>query len=234
MNIIITGAGTGIGRDTALFLSESNEHKIIAISRNRKNLEKLSADAALANISSQIQTVVFDIVNDDIDTLTGIIESFGTLDVLINNAGGLIRKGFNELEENDWTEMLQSNLLGHVRIIKAVAKYMGRDTVGHIVNIGSMGGVQGTMKFPGLSAYTAAKSALANLTEALAVEFGDLNIHVNYLALGAVETEMFRQAFPGMSAQQTSRKIAEFIGNFSTNGQKYFNGKIIPVSISTP
>lgn len=234
MNIIITGAGSGIGRDIALYLCESTEHKIIAISRNARNLEKLSEDAAIVNYSSQLHPLVFDIVNTEMNPLLKMIDSIGNIDILINNAGGLIRKNFFELEETDWADMIQRNLLGHIRMIKTVAKYMGKSSVGHIVNIGSMGGVQGTMKFPGLSAYTAAKSALANLTEALAVEFSDLNIHVNYLALGAVETEMFRQAFPGMSAQQTSRKIAEFIGNFSTNGHKYFNGKIIPVSISTP
>ena len=104
----------------------------------------------------------------------------------------------------------------------------------HVVNIGSMGGVQGSVKFPGLSIYSASKAALATLTECLAAEYPDKNIYFNCLALGAVQTEMFDEAFPGYKAPLTADEAAEFITDFALNGYKYFNGKIIPVSLSIP
>ena len=111
---------------------------------------------------------------------------------------------------------------------------MGKVNRGHIVNISSMGGFQGSMKFDGMSAYSAIKASMANLTESLAVEFKERNISVNCLALGSVDTEMFRTAFPGYDATTTPTAMAEFLVDFSLKGQLYFNGKILPMAVSTP
>ena len=108
------------------------------------------------------------------------------------------------------------------------------NTNSHIVNIGSMGGFQGSAKFKGLSLYSAAKGAVAVLTESMAEEFKERGIKVNALALGAVQTEMLASAFPGYKAPLTAGQMAEFIADFALNGHKYFNGKILPVSLSTP
>lgn len=105
---------------------------------------------------------------------------------------------------------------------------------GHIVNISSMGGFQGSVKFPGLSAYSASKGALAILTECLAEELKDKNIKVNCLALGSSQTEMFEAAFPGMQAGTLAFEMGRYVADFALNGSKYFNGKIIPVSNTTP
>ena len=110
---------------------------------------------------------------------------------------------------------------------------MGKKNKTHIINIGSYGGFQGSTKFSGLSAYSSSKAALANLTECLAEEFKNFNIAVNCLALGAVQTEMFQKAFPGFSAQSTPGQMAQFIADFALNGHKYFNWKIIPVTVSS-
>jgi NAD(P)-dependent dehydrogenase (short-subunit alcohol dehydrogenase family) len=111
---------------------------------------------------------------------------------------------------------------------------MGKKNKAHIVNISSMGGFQGTSKFPGLSAYSSSKAALSGLTECLAEELKDKNIAVNCLAIGAVQTEMLAKAFPGYKAPLSAKQMAEFICNFSLTGHLYFNGKIIPVSSTTP
>jgi NAD(P)-dependent dehydrogenase (short-subunit alcohol dehydrogenase family) len=97
-----------------------------------------------------------------------------------------------------------------------------------------MGGIQGSAKFPGLSLYSAAKGAVAVLTEAMAEELKERGISVNCLAFGAVQTEMLARAFPGYQAPINPDQIANFVADFCINGQKYFNGKILPVSISTP
>jgi NAD(P)-dependent dehydrogenase (short-subunit alcohol dehydrogenase family) len=104
----------------------------------------------------------------------------------------------------------------------------------HIVNISSMGGYQGTSKYPGLSYYSASKAALAILSECLAVEFRELGIKVNCLALGSVQTEMFSEAFPGHRASVSAEDMGEFIAEFALTGHKVFNGKILPVAISNP
>ena len=104
----------------------------------------------------------------------------------------------------------------------------------HVVNITSMGGFQGSAKFGGLSFYSASKAALGNLTECLAEELGEEGFRVNALALGSVQTEMLAEAFPGYKAPLNPGQMAGFIEWFTLEGAVYFNGKILPVSVSTP
>ena len=103
----------------------------------------------------------------------------------------------------------------------------------HIVNISSIGGINGSSKFPGLSSYSSSKGALNILTEVLAVEF-DKGPFVNSLSLGAVQTPMLELAFPDYKAPTTPEEMAIFIYNFSTASPIMFNGKVIPVSTSNP
>jgi len=105
---------------------------------------------------------------------------------------------------------------------------------GHVVNISSMGGVQGSVKFAGLSAYSSSKGALITLTELLAEEYKEHGPSFNVLALGAVQTEMLEEAFPGYKPPMLAIEMAEYIVDFSLNGQKYYNGKLLQVANSTP
>ena len=156
------------------------------------------------------------------------------IDILINNAGLLIHKPFTDLTEDDWLKMFHVNLMGHIKVIRKTAPFMGKNSRGHIINISSMGGIQGSVKFKGMSAYSAFKGALANLTESLAVEFEEKNISVNCLAPGSVDTEMFRECFPGYKASISADEVADFILDFCLKGHLYFNGKILPMATSTP
>jgi NAD(P)-dependent dehydrogenase (short-subunit alcohol dehydrogenase family) len=97
-----------------------------------------------------------------------------------------------------------------------------------------MGGFQGSAKYKGLSYYSASKAAIACLTECLAKEFSEYGIRVNCLALGAVQTEMLDEAFPGYKAPVNAKQMAEFVSGFALNGHKFFNGKILPVAIGNP
>jgi NAD(P)-dependent dehydrogenase (short-subunit alcohol dehydrogenase family) len=104
----------------------------------------------------------------------------------------------------------------------------------HIVNISSMGGFQGSAKFPGLSAYSVSKGALSILTEALSTEFASKDIRVNALCLGAVQTEMFEEAFPGFKAPLSAEEMGHYIADFALTAHRFYNGKILPVSLEDP
>jgi NAD(P)-dependent dehydrogenase (short-subunit alcohol dehydrogenase family) len=104
----------------------------------------------------------------------------------------------------------------------------------HILNISSMGGFQGSMKFAGLSAYSTSKAALCSFTELFSEEYKETKLAMNCLCLGAVQTEMLQEAFPGYEAPTTPDQMAVFIVDFALNGNRFFKGKILPVSLSTP
>ncbi|BAU53430.1 SDR family NAD(P)-dependent oxidoreductase [Mucilaginibacter gotjawali] len=234
MNIIITGASSGVGFEAALELILSGKHKVIALARSQEKLERLLEIAHGLNPDAEIYALAFDIVHDDYADLKSFIKSNfdNHVDILINNAGVLINKPFKALEEMDFIEMLQSNFIGHVRIIQALVDLMPEGS--HIVNIGSMGGFQGSAKFAGLSAYSASKAALHTLTECLAVELAGQQIKVNCLAIGSAQTEMLEKAFPGYESPVMAFEMGKYIADFAITGHRFYNGKVLPVAASTP
>lgn len=234
MNIIITGASSGVGFEAVLELILSGKHKVIALARSQDKLEKLLEIAKGLNPDCEIYAIAFDIVHDDYAGLQQFIASNfdNRVDVLVNNAGVLINKPFKDLLETDFVEMLQSNYIGHVRIIQSLLQFMGDGS--HIVNIGSMGGYQGSVKFPGLLAYSASKAALHSLTECLAQELAEQGIKVNCLALGSAQTEMLEQAFPGYDSPVMAFEMGKYIADFAVTGHRFFNGKVLPVALGTP
>ncbi len=234
-NIIITGASSGIGFEAVLDLTANKENKVIALARSADKLRKLhEISSSLNHDGGTLYPAQFDIVFDNYpESLVPFIQSkFDKVDILINNAGALINKPFMETSLEDVSQMFQSNFLGHVQMIQHIVPLMKES--GHIVNISSMGGFQGSSKFPGLSAYSASKGALAILTECLAEELKDKNIKVNCLALGSSQTEMFEAAFPGAQAGTLAFEMGRYIAEFAQNGHKYYNGKILPVANTTP
>ena len=234
MNIIITGASSGVGFEAALELSLSGNHKVIALARSQDKLERLLKIAHELTPGAVIFALAFDIVHDDYAALLQFINNNfdNKVDVLINNAGALINKPFSELLETDFVEMLQSNFIGHVRIIQALVPLMAPNS--HIVNIGSMGGFAGSAKFPGLAAYSSSKAALHTLTECLAQELAEKEIKVNCLALGSAQTEMLEKAFPGYQSPVMAFEMGKYIADFSLTGHRFFNGKVLPVAVTTP
>ncbi|MGN6178028.1 MAG: SDR family NAD(P)-dependent oxidoreductase [Mucilaginibacter sp.] len=234
MNIIITGASSGVGFEAAIELAASGKHKIIALARSQDKLERLLEIVNSLSPDTKIYAIAFDIVHDDYSGLLQFIAANfdNRVDVLINNAGMLVNKPFTELSETDFVEMLQSNYIGHVRIIQAMLGLMPAGS--HILNIGSMGGFQGSAKFVGLSAYSASKAALHNLTECLAQELSGKDIRVNCLALGSAQTEMLEKAFPGYQSPVMAFEMGKYIADFAITGHNFFNGKILPVALSNP
>jgi NAD(P)-dependent dehydrogenase (short-subunit alcohol dehydrogenase family) len=234
MNIIITGASSGVGFEAVIELILSGNHKVIALARSQDKLERLLEIANGLNPDCQLYALTFDIVHDDYEGLLQFIKANfdNRVDILVNNAGVLVNKPFMELQETDFVEMLQSNFIGHVRIIQALLPLVPGG--GHIVNIGSMGGYQGSAKFPGLAAYSASKSALHTLTECLAQELAGQDIKVNCLALGSAQTEMLEKAFPGYESPVLAFEMGKYVADFALTGHRFFNGKVLPVAVSTP
>lgn len=237
MNIIVTGAGKGIGYELVKFLSTSSDNTIFAVSRNQVNLEKLKKECFELNSSSKINILSFDLcdlINEEGLFIDKIIKYAAHIDILVNNAGYLHNEPFDTIDKDEIKKMMDINFLAPAFLIRELSPVLGKNGTSHIVNIGSMGGIQGSSKYKGLSVYSAAKSALAVLTECLSVEYKDRNVYFNCLSLGAVETEMFREAFPECKAPVSASEIVPFIADFALNGYKYFRGKILPVSISNP
>lgn len=224
MNIVVTGAGKGIGLELVKVFVE-NEHNTVAISRNISNLEKIN--------SKFLIPVSFDLISDDYNKLSSIINSnLSSVDILINNAGLLINKPFQDLTDDDFDNVFNTNVKAAFKLTQLLFPFFNKES--HIVNISSIGGVQGSSKFPGLSLYSASKGAISILTECLAEELKESKISVNALALGAVQTEMLAEAFPEYKAPLSATDMAKYIYDFALTGNKYYNGKILPVSISTP
>ena len=224
-NIIITGTSRGIGFELAQLFANNN-YNVLALSRNAEPLKKL----ALKNIS----TLSVDLSNDnDLQKITSFIsENWKSVDIVIHNAGKLINKPFKELTTTDFLEVYKVNVFAVAELTRQLLPYLKKGS--HVVNISSIGGVQGSMKFPGLAAYSSSKGALLTLTEMLAEEYKEEGISFNVLALGAVQTEMLEEAFPGYQAPVTSKDMAGYIYNFALTGNKFYNGKILEVSSTTP
>ncbi len=229
MNVIITGASKGIGYEVCKkFLQDSN-NKVIGISRSSNSFN----DSPVFK-GENFRHFKLDLINTNFKkTLIPILtEEYKKIDIIINNAGLLINKPFPELSDNDFDSLFDLNIKSIFRLVRDLVPLLTNGS--HIVNISSMGGYQGSAKFKGLSLYSASKGALSILSECMAEELYDKGICSNTLAIGAVQTDMLSQAFPGYKAPLTPMEMAEFIYSFAITGNKYFNGKILPVSISTP
>lgn len=223
-NIVVLGCSRGIGYEAVKFIAEHTDHNVIALSRNVSSLEGLK----------NVDAYSFDLNSDNVrEELTAILKNYKQLDVLINNAGTLVNKAFLDLSQEDIATSYQTNIVGIMAATQAFVAHVGEGAA-HILNISSVGGIQGSVKFAGLSAYSTSKAALVSFTELFAEEFKDTAIDMNCLCLGAVQTEMLAQAFPGYEAPISATKMAKYIVEFSLTGNEYYKGKILPVSMSTP
>ena len=229
MNIIVNGGTRGIGKEVVTFLAQDIHNQIIVTGRSEKSLTDLSE--SFRNVKKYtLDMAVFESQGKKfIDFVSSV---FTNIDILINIAGTLINKDFLETSLTEGKLIMEINFFGPAALIKALKPLMAINS--HIVNISSMGGFQGSVKYRGLSYYSASKAALACLTECLAYEFSENRINVNCLALGAVQTEMLNEAFPGYKAPVDPKDMAEFISGFALKGHKFFNGKILPVAVGNP
>ncbi|WP_299127234.1 SDR family oxidoreductase [uncultured Winogradskyella sp.] len=224
-NIIITGTSRGIGFEL-VHLFANQGHNVLALSRNAQPVNNLHFE--------NINSFAFDLCEKaDYKSVEDFIsEEWKHVDILINNAGMLLNKPFSETNFEDFEQVYKTNVFGVSELTRVVLPYIKPN--GHIVTISSMGGIQGSVKFPGLSAYSSSKGAVITLTELLAEEYKETGPQFNVLALGAVQTEMLKEAFPDYEAPTTAKEMASYICDFALTGNKYYNGKVLQVSNSTP
>lgn len=223
--IIVTGASRGIGFELVKLFAKAGHH-VLALSRNEQPVASLKY--------SNVTSISCDLcVKEDFQKVTDFISStWEQVDVLINNAGKLIHKPFKEMTSNEFEAVYKVNVFGVAEMTKTILPFMPKE--GHVVTISSMGGVQGSVKFPGLSAYSSSKGAVITLTELLAEEYKENGPSFNVLAIGAVQTEMLAAAFPEYKAPLSALQMAEYIYDFALKGNQYYNGKVLQVSNSTP
>lgn len=224
-NIVITGTSRGIGFELAKQFAEAGNN-VLALSRNTEPLKSFN--------HKNITTISVDLSqNSDIKKAVDFIKSeWKQVDVLINNAGKLINKPFTDLTSDDFLSVYQVNVFAVAELTKNLIPFLQKGS--HVVTISSMGGIQGSLKFPGLAAYSSAKGAVITLSELLAEEYKEQQISFNVLALGAVQTEMLEEAFPGYKAPISAENMASYIYNFALTGNSVYNGKVLQVSSTNP
>ena len=223
-NIIITGTSIGIGYELALQFANAG-HQVLAISRNtpqtlmeHPNVSCLSLDISVAEDLIQVEKFI--------------AQTWKKVDVLLHNAGSLLHKPFDQISTEEFQSIYKVNVFAVAELTKICIPFMQKGS--HVVTISSMGGIQGSMKFAGLAAYSSSKGAVITLSEVLAEEYKERGIGFNVLALGAVNTEMLQEAFPGYEAPISAKEMADYIFNFALTGNAYYNGKVLQVSSSTP
>ncbi|MEL4455820.1 SDR family NAD(P)-dependent oxidoreductase [Lutimonas vermicola] len=225
--ILVTGASRGIGLELIKQFSDAG-HQVLALSRNTERIDALKSKfKQLSAIQTEITTA------KGIEAVADFVgKKWGLVDVVIHNAGALLHKPFKETTVEDFIKIYQVNVFAVAELTRKLDAFLAKGS--HVVAISSMGGIQGSMKFAGLSAYSSSKGAVITLMELLAEEYKDRGISFNALALGAVQTEMLKEAFPDYEAPVTAADMAQYIMEFGLNGNKLFNGKVLQVSNSTP
>lgn len=224
--ILVVGASRGIGKAIVHRLAGMEGYRILAFARNTERMKTNFAQY------DNVEIFGLDLSKSDVrESIENLIDHVEKIDFMINNAGALVNKPFTELTNNDISYCYNVNVIGVMHAVQACVPKMKS---AHIVNISSIGGFQGSVKFPGLAAYSTSKAALCSFTELFAEEYKDSDIKMNCLCLGAVQTEMLEEAFPGYQAPVSAEKMAEYIVDFTLRSHEWMNGKIIPVSLSTP
>ena len=223
-NIIVTGASRGIGFELVNYFASKN-YQILALSRNL---------ATLKNAPNNVITLEADItIEKDLAKVNQYLsDNWKQVDILINNAGKLAHKPFLKTTYQDFLEVYNVNVFAIAELTKICLPFMKNNS--HAIAISSIGGIQGSVKFAGLSAYSSSKGAVITLYELLAEEYREKGVAFNTLALGAVQTEMLAEAFPDYQAPITAKEMADYIANFALTGNKVYNGKVLQVSSSTP
>jgi len=226
-NVVITGTSRGIGYELVKYFSEKG-HNVLALTRNREKIDLLQ------KTHNNIAALEVEITQEkDLKAIKNFIESsWKKVDILIHNAGKLLHKPFFKTTIDDFINVYKVNVFAVAELTKVVLPFLHKGS--HVVTISSMGGVQGSLKFAGLSAYSSSKGAIITLMELLAEEYKESGIIFNTLALGAVQTEMLSHAFPNFKASVTANEMSKYIADFALNGNKVYNGKVLPVSNSTP
>lgn len=184
---IVTGANKGIGKDLALLMAKAGSD-VVLIARSAEELERAAAEI-VSKTGKRVMAIPYDLTNVEgiPDMIDSVVEEFGKIDILINNAGINIPKPAFEVSVEDWDRVMDLNLRSLFFCTQAVGRHMMAQEKGKIINMSSQMAHVGYYK---RSAYCASKGGVLQLTKALAIEWAQYNINVNCIAPTFIETPM--------------------------------------------
>jgi NAD(P)-dependent dehydrogenase (short-subunit alcohol dehydrogenase family) len=227
--VVVTGASRGVGEATVLRLARVDRCRVLAVARDARALGRLAMKG-----DGLIEICVTDLALDLAAARVKEHVAGRRVHALVHNAGLLHKAPMGGHAGDALDELFRVNVRAPLLITQALVDELDGEPPGHVVHIGSMGGFQDSAKFPGLVAYSASKAALACMAQCLAEEFRERGIRSNCLALGSVDTEMLRGAFPGYRAPVTAEAMGNHVADFALNGHRLYNGKVLPVAVTTP
>lgn len=233
---LITGATRGIGKQIAITLSK--EGYDIALNYRKENDELLNLKEQIENSGVKCLTIQGDISNfEDCEKIVKqTIETFETIDVLVNNAGITKDMLLARMKEDDFKQVIDVNLVGTFNMTKNVISYMMKVRQGRIINISSVVGISGNA---GQSNYSASKAGIIGFTKSLAKELGSRNILVNAVAPGFIETSMtevlkdevkdeIAKSIP-LKRMGTPEDVANVVKFLASGDSSYITGQVLQV-----
>ena len=233
---LVTGGSRGIGRAIAISLASSGAKVVVNYNSNSSAADEVVS--AIVEAGGQALAVQADVISStDVERLVKTThDTFGSVDILINNAGITRDKLILRMSESDWDAVLDTNLKGAFLCCKSVAPIMVKQRSGAIVNVGS---VIGRVGAAGQVNYSASKSGLVGLTKSTAKELGSRNIHVNAVAPGFIETEMTDVLKPEMKESVlkqiplarlgAAEDVANVVAFLCSADAAYIQGEVISI-----
>ena len=236
--VLITGSSKGIGKATTIEFAKIGGYKVVInYLTDRENAEILSS---YLKQEYKIETLLIkaDVSNEEQvkNMIQEVINKFGSIDVLVNNAGIAIDKEFEDRTVEDWKRTLEVNTIGTFLVSKYVSENMMKNKSGKIINVSSTNGIN--TFFPSSIDYDASKAAIINLTYNLAIQFSPY-INVNAVAPGWVNTEMNKELPKELIEEETEKiykkrfaepeEIAKVICFLASDNAEYINGTVIKV-----
>ena len=237
MNVLVTGGSRGIGSKIVSTFA-SNKHNVLI---NYNNSEESAKDLSKDLNSKGFSTTIFKSDVSDIDQVNSMVDFFnktyGSVDVLVNNAGIAKSQLFNEITQDDWDEVLNINLKGVFNCSRAVTCDMIKRKSGCIINISSIWGIEGSAMEVH---YSASKAGVIGFTKALAKELGPSNIRVNCVAPGVIKTDMLSgyteddlevlRNDTSLLRLGTSQDVADVVYFLASDKASFITGEVINVS----
>lgn len=234
---LVTGAGRGIGRQIALTLAKANAFVIVNYNGSRNNAEDVVNEITQSGGSAEaIQCNVADAAAAD-NMVKDVIARHGRVDILVNNAGITRDNLIMRMSEQDFDDVINTNLKGAFHTIRSLSRSFLKQRSGKIINIASVVGITGNA---GQANYSASKAGIIGLTKSVAREFATRGICVNAVAPGYIETEMTQalseeatkglmQMIP-MGKTGTAQNVADLVLFLAGSGSDYITGQVIGVN----
>lgn len=235
-NVIVTGGSRGIGRAICIKLAKEGYNVIFNYSKNNTEAEKTIKECEKYNVV--VKGYKADIINSDEcqELVRKAIDEFGSIDVLVNNAGITRDSLIMRMKDEDFNDVLRVNLSGTFYMIKAVSKYMIKNRSGSIINMSSIVGLTGNA---GQINYSASKAGIVGLTKSAAKELASKKIRVNAIAPGMIDTDMTRvlsedirnKIIDSIPLKEIGKPedIANAVAFLTSDMSRYITGQILSV-----